>query len=178
MALKLITGPMFADKTSTLIDIISETKNNFIVIKPETDNRYHDHENNIISHNGRKHKAHCIPPDDLLQFIGDPAFPDAGTIFIDEYHFFPGIVHAVKILLENNYNVVVAGIDLNYKRIMMPGFASLEQLAKTHIRLKARCSGCGKLARYTKLEAEFCEDNGANVVGGAEKYSPSCEECF
>jgi thymidine kinase len=172
---------MFADKTSTLITLIREAWNEskkVMVIKPSTDNRYEEHELNIIAHNGKKHPSHSIVPSKLLQFIESPDFISSGTVFIDEYHFFEDIAYVVKLLIENQFDVVVSGIDLNYHRLEMPAYSSLERMAKTHIRLKSTCKDCGKLAAFTKIRKEFITENGTNIVGGAEKYAPSCDSCF
>ena len=53
--LTVIDGPMFANKTNTLIRLELEAQrcNQIIVtIKPKIDNRYEGHESQIISHSG------------------------------------------------------------------------------------------------------------------------------
>lgn len=177
MALTLITGPMFADKTTTMIDLIKRA-GSIKVIKPDTDNRYCDHQTHIITHNGQKWPAISIKPEKLLDTL-ESNFSASQTIFIDEYHFFPDIVTAVDIITECGADIVIAGVDLDYRRNPMPAFRELEARAKTHIQLKSKCSKCGKLARYTKLSESASNGGAASlIVGGAETYSPSCGECF
>lgn len=194
--LTLIDGPMFADKTTTLIQLIksyiqsvgvSPKSADITVIKPTTDDRYAVNE--IVSHNGLRYPATGCKPDELLDLLGKIAKaigPLAklinSKIFIDEGHFFKNLHKAVQTCLEAGIDVVVSGINIDYMGSPFPEMKKLEDIAKTHILCSAYCNECGRLARFTKMrpEIDHPEDSSVVVVGGAEKYAPYCgrNECF
>lgn len=184
--LTLIDGPMFADKTTTLIELIKSRADKydaFDIIKPTTDNRYAKGE--LVSHNGLRYPAKEIEPDKLLQYTRViKAFSDKliQIVFIDEGHFFKDLYESVQICLNYGVSVVVSGINIDYMRNPFPEMKKLESIAKTHIICNAYCNECGKLARFTKIRPEVDRpaDSSIVVVGGADKYAPYCgsDECY
>jgi len=173
--LTVISGPMFADKTTTLISLIrgnSSHRTDNMVVKPSTDTRY-DIVDEIVSHNQDSYPATSCDPGKLHELD----LKNKSTIFIDEGHFFPDIVENVQEFLKSGTNVVVAGIDLDYHHRPFENMQTLITMAKTLIRCKAFCQ-CGEFATFTKMRKEM--QNKENItVGGAEKYAPCCgkEEC-
>lgn len=179
--LTLVDGPMFADKTTTLIGLIKsriDRYDSFKVIKPTTDDRY-SAKGNLVSHNGLQYPAIEIKPDGLLQYVSDIAVVG---IFIDEGHFFTNLYESVQTCLDAGIDVIVSGINIDYMRNPFPEMQKLQAIAKTHIVCSAYCNECGKLARFTKMrpDVEHPENSSIVVVGGAEKYAPYCgsEECY
>jgi thymidine kinase len=176
--LTLITGPMFADKTTTLIKLAKGHGNNCIVIKPATDDRYGH--NFVVSHNGEKYKAVECDPDKLLKMevenFSHP-FDRIYVVIIDEGHFFSNLAESVQRFLIG-YNVVVAGIDIDYRRRPFENMQALEPLAKNLIKCRAICK-CGKFASFTKMREEH-QTESEIVVGGSDKYAPYCgaDECL
>lgn len=177
MALVLILGPMFADKTNTLIDFIEDDADNGqLVVKPTIDNRYLGSDKFIISHSGRQTPAQSIDPTDFCHVITIARNTDVKNIYIDEVHFFGNIASMIKELLAMDINIVAAGINIDYRGIPFEQIEQLEQLAKTVILLKSTCE-CGKLAPYTAMKKTLSQELDRIVVGGAEKYYPSCKKC-
>ena len=174
--LTLITGPMFADKTTTFINLIRGGIGNHLILHPSNDTRYTT-DNLIISHNGEQIPSKPCEPTKLLSFV---KVESSGyeKVFIDEGHFYLELVEAVKHLLDMGIDVVVAGIDLDYNRQPFKNMEALDKIAKTHIKCKAICA-CGKFARYTKLTKS--ETNSAKegdiIVGGTDKYTVVCGDC-
>ena len=166
MSITTITGPMFADKTTTLIRLIRGTNGEVTVIRPSTDTRYS--RERIVSHSGDYFDAAGCDPDKIL----DLAQTLVGNVFIDEGHFFPCLVEAVLLMVARGCTVTIAGIDIDYRKQPFVNMQRLMALAKNHIICRAVCK-CGKFASYTKMRDEFrksCEI----VVGGSEKYAPYC----
>lgn len=167
MSVTTITGPMFADKTTTLIKLIRGTVGDVTVIRPSTDTRYSSER--IVSHSGDYFSASGCDPDKLLEF----AETVSGHVFIDEGHFFPDIVEAVQLMIQNGCNsVTVAGIDFDYRKRPFANMQGVIAIAKNRIICRAVCQ-CGEFASYTKMREEFVVSPGI-IVGGSEKYAPYC----
>lgn len=194
--LTLIDGPMFADKTTTLIELIKaciQSVNptnpalDLTVIKPSTDDRYALNE--LVSHNGLRYPASGCKPNGLLELLtkcakikGPYTNKIKSKIFIDEGHFFQDLHTSVQICLDAGIDVVVSGINIDYMQNPFPEMQKLQAIAKTHIVCSAYCNECGKLARFTKMrpDVDHPKDSSIVVVGGAEKYAPYCgrDECY
>jgi thymidine kinase len=190
-SLTLIDGPMFANKTSTLIELIKIYVNeinpdfDLTVIKPTTDNRYAKSE--LVSHNGLRYPALECAPDELLILLQKEISIKGKfahmkhKIFIDEGHFFQNLYDAVNLCLDAGIDVVVSGINIDYMMNPFQEMQKLQNIAKTHILCSAYCNECGKLARYTKIRPEVVHSNDSSVVivGGSDKYAPYCgkKEC-
>lgn len=178
--LTLIDGPMFGSKTTILIALARGYQNGKTVttIKPSVDNRYH--ETKIVSHNKDAIDAVNVHPDKLMDFVveyldtcSDVVTDNNREVFlIDEGHFFKDLAKSVNLLTSIGVNVVVAGLDKDFRSQQFPQMAILKKLAKNHIKCRAYCI-CGEYASYTKMKKSLqTEDN--LVVGGADKYSPWC----
>lgn len=196
--LTLIDGPMFANKTTTLIELIkacvslNPSKPGAVaitVIKPTTDNRYPDAKNYLVSHDDLRYPASECEPDQLYKTLERQVTvqkPYAKLlkckIFIDEGHFFKNLLESVQMCLNAGIDVVVSGINIDYKGNPFLEMKQLKELAKTHIACSAFCIECGLLARYTKMrpEIEHPTDSSVVIVGGSDKYAPYCgnEECL
>lgn len=178
--LTLIDGPMFGDKTTTLIALARGYQHvkNVTAVKPSVDNRYHD--TKIVSHNNDAIDAVNVNPTKLMEFIDDYSNTLSENIadnnneifLIDEGHFFKDLAQAVSVLRAYGVHVVVAGLDKDFRMVAFPEMAVLQKLAKNHIRCRAYCV-CGEYASYTKMRRSLqTADN--LVVGGADKYAPWC----
>lgn len=176
--LTLIRGPMFADKTTTLIRMQRGASISGIrtaVIRPSNDIRYSlEH---IVSHSGDSLDAFGCDPEKLFEYVQNLDTNDLKTVFIDEGHFFPSLVVSVQFLLEKNIDVVVAGIDIDYKRQPFANMLGLEKIAKNHVVCRAICT-CGKFASYTKMKKELQAAAGEIVVGGSDKYAAYCGDAI
>src|SRR4051794_20572552 len=107
-SLTVITGPMFAGKTSLLIEKYNQLKNfrKRLVFKPSIDKRYSSI--NIVSHRGEEIKAISITNIEEIEQYKE----QAEIIFIDEIHFFkPNIVPYLEELIKQNKEIIVAGLD-------------------------------------------------------------------
>lgn len=183
--LTLIDGPMFADKTTTLIVFIKSYVDNnkstdILVIKPTTDNRYANNE--LVSHNGLRYPASECHPDKLFEFLNLNLNNNYKKIFIDEGHFFKNLYEPICTCLNNGIDIVVSGINIDYMKNPFVEIKKLKTIAKTHISCSAYCIECGNLAKYTKIHPKVDKPSDSNVVvvGGADKYAPYCgdDKCY
>lgn len=117
MKLTLITGPMFAGKTTYLIDSMEQyASKKRILVTHKTDIRYSKGDE-LVNHNGKKivHSVLRLETLDELPAIDKdtPTF-----IGIDEAQFFPDIVSYIRNLWEENYknlSIVVCGLNGDFQ---------------------------------------------------------------
>lgn len=189
--LTLITGPMFAGKTSRLIRAALDVPPPFRrVYKPSLDTRYAADE--LVAHRG-KHGERRIPaiPLESIDEIPLHQFPnlagamDVHAVFVDEVQFFPElcVMFVVRSMLDDGVNVTVAGLHRDIWGEVFPTVYMLSRMAKRHFRLYADvpCSTCGYDAKplpCTQRITPLRSTNPEDLVGGAEDYAPVCESCW
>ena len=87
-SIEMITGPMFAGKSEELLRRINRlkyAKKNFLVFKPQIDNRYSETE--VVSHSKRSSKAIAISKgEEIYNYYKD----GIDAVCIDEVQFFDG----------------------------------------------------------------------------------------
>lgn len=174
----LIYGPMFSGKTTKLIELYKETiaKNkNCVAINYELDTRYG--KNKIISHDGLA--IDCYSITNLDDFIKNSATKDvianADYIFINEAQFFETIVESVLYLNETlKKNVVLCGLDLDYKRMRFGTMMELLVKAIHVFKMTGKCAKCGGASCYShRIVNSYFQ-----ILIGTSQYIPLCETCY
>jgi thymidine kinase len=181
--LTVITGPMFAGKTSSLISrctshIIAGDK--VIAFKPAKDNRYD--EKYIVSHNLDKFNCVVIQKaGDMWEHLKDDK-PRYDIIAIDEVQFLDAnsIVDFVTIMQNTLVKrIIVAGLAQDARGHPFGAMPELLSMADEIVHLKAVCSSCKGIGAATRT---YMKDKGRIneqvVVGGAEKYEARCFTCW
>jgi thymidine kinase len=173
--LTVYTGPMFAEKTNTLVkEILFRTYFNSpdktVVYKPFFDNRYaRDH---VISHDGLKVQANIISSVDQIDAEG------ARWAFFDEVQFFTApnfsgdLVETIRKLRRSGVDVYCAGLDMDYMGRAFEVTALLMAEAERVEKLKADCGICGSPATHTSRVHIDRPDR--FELGSQETYSPMC----
>ena len=166
--LEVITGCMFSGKTESLIERSNQYDARLVqAFKPRIDDRYSRIE--IVSHAGKS--IPCAPVDRATE-IYHRAHPQSQLILIDEAQFFDSeLVEITHQLVLKNYNVVVAGLDMDWQG---QGFGPMPELlvhADVVTKLAAECAICKKPAQRTQRLVANREDI---LVGGSEQYEPRC----
>ena len=111
--LTVIIGPMFAGKTSYLINLYkNNTKNNIntLVINHSYDTRYGNQ--GLTSHN--KETIPCVKIDkleDIYKILNNPNNPKYKCILINEGQFFKNLYNVVYTLIMSDYEIYVCGLD-------------------------------------------------------------------
>jgi len=174
--LHLILGPMFAGKTTRLINEannINKLQNkNILVINHSSDDRYS--KNTFIT----SHDNLQIPCIAMLNLntIFENDISNINYIFINEGQFFPDLYDVIKkLLFEYKKIIYICGLDGDYKQEPFPNCKLLELIPySTSVeKLKANCSICKKKAPFTK---RIANSNDIFLVGGSESYQPVCLE--
>ena len=177
--LTAVYGPMFAGKTTWLLQRIQELENKnqkCLVFKPRLDDRY-GFEAQLQTHNGMTGRARLIDEQDPHAILR--TWENEGetheTVIIDEVIFFaPTIRETVKELLARGVAVVVAGLDTDYRRRPFGVMPQLIKIADERVELRSKCYKCSAEAKYSVRLAGVA---GKIVVGASDKYQPACGKC-
>lgn len=176
--LEIISGPMFAGKSTELIRrllILGHTPIPFILFKPVIDNRYARGE--VVTHNKQSMPAVEVKSsEEIVDYI--TLHPQLRVIGIDEAQFFDvGLVKVVKeLVFQQGKRVIIATLLLDYQDQPFGSVPQLLPYADEHTVLHAVCSFCSKNWANHTVRVE----GGARQieVGGAEKYKVACNECW
>lgn len=167
----VICGPMFAGKTTLLLDLFEKEERNKMLVKPRLDQRYSKTE--VVTHDGKKIESVIVNTKENLQKLTDKPC----SIFIDEIHFLGPCDYEILSLLKGGNDVTVAGLDLGSDGHLMPQMEGLMGLADNVIKKTARCVVCNSPANRTLRR--FKDDRPLHLlVGGIEKYAPLCLDHF
>jgi len=187
-------GNMFSNKTGTLIQKIETLRNygkkKIFVAKPKTDTR--SKEGYIENSEGKQMEAFEVPSkkiQDIFKILHVEEQRQGSKfdiIAIDEIQFFEltlEVFQTVRKLLEDGYDVIVAGLPLNFRG--EPFGATLQLIGlcenvRDVISLSSRCSKCGKevLLPQRLIDGKPAPyDSDEIKVGGKESYEARCYEC-
>jgi len=190
--LELIIGPMYASKTTRLFEIYKQC--NFcnisvVVINHCIDNRYDD---DLLSTHD-KIKIPCIKTERLFDVWIDPVDMEdnialiprvkdkfkvatSDVILINEGQFFPDLEEFVKLLLKNNKQVYICGLDGDFERKKFGQILDLIPLCDTVHKLTSLCSLC-KNGTKGIFSMRLTSEKEQTVVG-SNNYIPVCRMCY
>jgi len=181
--LEVITGPMFAGKTTELIKRVERqifAKKKAALFKPSIDNRYSEDE--VVAHNGLRYEAFVIPTNvDGVRKIAEITRKEGYEVIgVDEVQFFPDeIVGMLEELADSGVYVIASGLNLDFKGDPFPVTKELLVRADNIIYLTAVCTVCGKPATRTQRLINgkpAPRDSPVIMVGGRESYEARCRE--
>jgi thymidine kinase len=174
-SLELIIGPMFSGKTNLLIsrykEINNTTNTNILVINYYKDTRYGT--DSVISHDGETIPANNIS---LISTVNNLIETNNfNYIFINEGQFFPDLKESVISLIERySINVVICGLDSDYKQEKFGQIWDLIPHADKVIKLQGKCNNCSNKSLFThRLSNEVTQE-----VIGTHNYIPLCRSCY
>jgi thymidine kinase len=176
-SLKIIMGSMFSGKSSEIIRIIKRyklLKKNILAINHKIDNRYA--EKKIVSHDNEK--VDCLSIDQLIPLIRSEDYKKSDVIVVEEAQFFTNLYEFVILSVDTyNKDVVIAGLDGNFKREPFGDILRLIPHAESVVKLHALCMKCcdGTKASFTK-RITSSEDN--IVIGTSDDYIPVCRKHY
>jgi len=179
--LEVITGPMFAGKTSELIKRIERqayAKRKVALFKPSIDDRYS--RSDVVAHNGLRYRAYVVPTSEegvksIVELTRKEGFDVIG---IDEVQFFPmGIVDALNELADEGVYAIASGLNLDFKAEPFPVMKELLVRADNIVYLTAVCTVCGRPATRSQRLINgkpAPRDSPVIMVGGKESYEARC----
>ena len=171
--IKVFTGPMYSDKSNSLIEEYKKiwNKDRVVCFKPSKDTR----EFSKIHSRNNKTEIPCIVIKDLSDIIMH-IDNNTSTIFIDEIQFLTGNPECLLYYsIYMNIDIYIAGLSLTSEQStfgIMPGVLAV---ADEVVHLKACCSDCNKKeAIYTYCLQEKSND----ILVGSSMYIPLCRNCL
>ncbi len=169
--IQVITGCMFAGKTTELISRLKKTKKNYLLVKPKLDNR--DAGDQVCTHAGFSEKAQRV--DKLSDIFVKLA--DVQVVGVDEAQFFSdSIIQDIEYLALNNIKVIVAGLEKDYLDKPFGPMNSIIQMASSVIRLKASCTRCLAPATHSYRKVDQIKEQ--LLIGSEKIYEALCTQCF
>jgi len=178
--IELIIGPMFAGKTTLLIDKYNELSktDRCLAINYALDKRYG--EGKIVTHDGLSIDCICIESfeeiatnEKYLALINEATY-----IFINEAQFFKHLKNWVLYVTQVLHkNVSMCGLDWDFKREPFGELMDLVKYATTVHNLTGTCDteNCLNPSSYSH---RVVKNDKQVLIGGTDAYVPLCGECY
>jgi thymidine kinase len=173
--LRLIMGPMYSGKTSSLIlqtDIWKLQFKRVMILHAALDTR--SALATVESHDGTKRTSRPVA---RLEEILDEC-KDCHVIAIDEAHLLPDIIKGIEILVNLGKIVLVSGLTGFLKRnkwIPFPFWTELVAQADHVDKRAGPCDTCNGQGLYTVRRADGPR---LGIVGGKERWTTLCRICL
>ena len=140
------------------------------IFKPALDTRYSEEE--VVSHDSNSIASTPIDTSASILLFSS----EIDVVGIDEAQFFDsGLIDVCNQLANNGIRVIVAGLDMDFKRIPFGPIPALCAIADEVTKVHAICVKCGNLAyashRITKSDKRV-------LLGEKADYEPLCRECY
>lgn len=174
MKLEVICGPMYSGKTTHIINMGKKLKSigkKVLIINHAIDDRY-TNEDSLCTHNGDRYSCMKV---ETLENVNVNGYD---VVLIDEGQFFSCLKkYALHWCETLKLHVIVAGLVTDAKRKRFGDILSLIKYADNVIFKYAYCSLCkdGTKAIFSQNKQNNTEQIS---VGGAEKYTAVCRECY
>jgi len=177
--IEVICGSMFSGKTEELIRRVRRARiacQKVQVFKHSLDARYAERE--VASHNGMQWEA--IPVESTAQ-LQEMLASETTVVAIDEGQFFDdGLVELCEELAERGRRVIVAGLDMDFRREPFGPMPNLMAVAERVDKLQAICVVCGGPASHTQRLINgrpAAYDDPVILIGAEEVYEARCRGC-
>ena len=169
--IQVITGCMFAGKTTELLNRLNSLNENYLLVKPMIDNRIEGDQ--ISTHNGMSIRA--IRVNNLSEIF--KKITNIKVVGIDEAQFFNrSIIQDLKYLKSKNIKVIIAGLDKDYLNKPFGCMSDIISLSDAVTTLTAVCNTCSKAASYSHRKSSVSQDQ--FLIGNENFYEALCESCF
>ena len=172
-SIEVICGSMFSGKTEELLRRLRRAKiarQTVEIFKPTIDIRYD--ETDVVSHD--KNAIASTPVDNSANILLLSSQVD--VVGIDEAQFFDeGLVEVAQQLADQGVRVVIAGLDMDFRRQPFGPMPGLCAIADSVTKVHAVCVECGRLASYSFRRVQGDQQV---MLGELNEYSPLCRTCY
>lgn len=172
-SIEVICGSMFSGKTEELLRRLRRAKiarQTVEIFKPTIDIRYD--ETDVVSHD--KNAIASTPVDNSANILLLSSQVD--VVGIDEAQFFDeGLVEVAQRLADQGVRVVIAGLDMDFRRQPFGPMPGLCAIADSVTKVHAVCVECGRLASYSFRRVQGDQQV---MLGELNEYSPLCRTCY
>lgn len=190
MSLEMYIGPMYAGKTTRLIEMYqSQTNPNKIIIDYHDDNQendvyhstLHSHNDNLFVPNVYKCKKlsslydmnnYKIFSKDVQEYY-KAMFENAKHIYINECQFFEDLDIFAKNMMAYNKNVYVYGLDADFLQKKFGKVFDIIPYASKVEKLCGKCANCYK----PSIISHRIVSNNQQYLPDANAYIPLCLTC-
>ncbi len=179
-SITVICGSMFAGKSEELIRRARRAlyaKKHVQVFKPAIDRRYDEHM--VVTHMGVRHDAKPVLDTAELAASLDPKLD---VLAVEEVQFFDDrIVALAEQLADAGVEVILAGLDQDFRRKPFGPMPQLLSIADEVVKLRAICLKCGAPASHTFriINGKPARmDDPVILIGATESYEARCRNCF
>ncbi len=187
--LLVVCGSMCSGKTEEFIRIMSRLiragKTTVAIFKPSIDKRIlqtNDKDPNkyVTSRNGSA--IECVPVSSVAEILSYVEFHNTQVVGIDEAQFLPKelLIPAIKELVAQGKQIVISGLDLDFRAEAFGPMAELLAFADEIIKLSAICSSCGQdtyCITQRLINGIPAHYNDPIVMIGEIGYEPRCRAC-
>lgn len=180
--LEVYSGAMKSGKTKALLDRIEQlqflTGQELLVVKPQVDTR-----DDVLKSRNSNNIFSCVRvdeknPEQILNFINE----NTTVVAIDEVQFFSQkIVSVIENLQRKNINVIIAGLNTDFRGEPFGPMSHLLALADETYSLAGVCDvlGCNRSATRTQrlIDGKAAHYDSPIVLiegSGEEKYQTRC----
>jgi len=178
-SLTVITGSMFSGKTEELIRRLRRAlyaRRRVQVFKHALDTRSELTE--IRTHNGVLHEAVAASTsDELLERVQQTT----DVVAVEEAQFFDeGIVGVLRHLADARHDVIVVGLDMDFRGRPFGPMPALLAEADEVVKLRAICARCGRDASRSQrlIDGRPAPASAPTIlVGAQESYEARCRHC-
>ena len=177
-SLTVITGSMFSGKTEELIRRLRRAlyaRQRVQVFKHALETRSDLQE--IRSHNGVPHEAVAVSTSEELLERVEPA---TDVVAVEETQFFDGgIVDACRRLADAGHDVMVVGLDMDFRGEPFGPMPILLAEADEVVKLRAICAVCGRDASRSQrlIDGKPAPVSAPTIlVGAQETYEARCRQ--
>ena len=172
-SIEVICGSMFSDKTEELIRRLKRAefaKQKVEIFKPKIDTRYSEEE--VVSHDRTSIPSTPVDSSGSILLLTS----EVDVIGIDEAQFFDdGLPEVCAQLADNGIRVIVAGLDMDFKRNPFGPMPNLMAIADDVYKVHAICVRCGSLAYVSH---RLVSGDKQVLLGEMNEYEPICRDCY
>jgi len=176
----VVCGSMFAGKSEELIRRARRAlyaRKRVQVFKPAIDDRYD--QSMVVTHEGVRHEAVPIA---TITDIWNRLWPDVQVVLIEEAQFFDErIVDVAVELADRGVEVILAGLDQDFRRQPFGPMPTLLAVADEVVKLRAICMKCGAPASHTQRIVDgrpAHKDDPLVMIGATDTYEARCRRCY
>ncbi|HHT29373.1 MULTISPECIES: thymidine kinase [Petrimonas] len=171
--IEVICGSMFSGKTEELLRRLRRAKiarQEVEIFKPAIDVRYSQEE--VVSHDRNSIPSTPVEHSSNILLLSS----EVEVVGIDEAQFFDnGLAEVCQQLADQGIRVIVAGLDMDFKRVPFGPMPALCAIADDVTKVHAICVRCGSLASYSH---RIVEGEKQVMLGEMQEYQPLCRNCY
>lgn len=171
--IEVICGSMFSGKTEELLRRLRRAKiarQKVEIFKPAIDVRYSQEE--VVSHDKNSILSTPVEHSSNILLLAS----EVEVVGVDEAQFFDkGLTDVCQQLADQGIRVIVAGLDMDFKRIPFGPMPALCAIADDVTKVHAICVRCGSLASYSH---RIVEGEKQVLLGEMHEYQPLCRKCY